>query len=74
MDATDAVRDALRTIRHWLEQAEQAALRDSPSARHYLLIRPVSLTSPPPPEAMAEITAAITALAGHGLIITADDD
>jgi hypothetical protein len=70
MDVTDDVRTALRTINDWLEQAEAGELRDLLTARAYAVIRPVSLLDPPPPENMSAITAAITVLNKHGLVIS----
>jgi hypothetical protein len=71
--ATAAVRQALLTISQWLEQAERTALRDGQLTRQYLLIRPVNLASPPSAQSMAQITAAVSTLDGHGLIVTDND-
>jgi hypothetical protein len=70
IDATGDVRDALRTINGWLEKTEAGALRDMLTPRAYAVIRPVSLTTPPSPEAMTAITAAISVLATHELVIS----
>jgi hypothetical protein len=70
MDATEDVRNALRTIADWLDKTEAGELRDMLTARAYTVIRPVSLTTPPTPEAMTAITAAISVLATHGLVIS----
>ncbi|HEX4831442.1 MAG TPA: hypothetical protein VH478_10155 [Trebonia sp.] len=69
-DAPDPVRHGLSAIGEWLHQQEAEALRRSGLIRQYLVIHPVSLSSPPPAEAMAEITAAVRTLERHGLIIT----
>jgi hypothetical protein len=70
IDATDDVRAALRTINDWLDKAEAGELRDMLTPRGYAVIRPVSLTTPPSPEDMAAITAAISVLSAHGLVIS----
>jgi hypothetical protein len=70
MQAPDDVRTALWTINDWLQQAEAGKLRDRLTARAYAIIRPVSLLDPPPPEDMMAITAAITVLNKHGLVIS----
>jgi hypothetical protein len=70
MDPTEDVRDALRTIAGWLDKAEAGELRDMLTARAHAVIRPVSLTTPPSPEDMAAITAAISVLSTHGLVIS----
>jgi hypothetical protein len=70
MDPAGDVRAALRTIAGWLDKAEAGELRDMLTPRGYAVIRPVSLTAPPSPGDMAAITAAISVLNGHGLVIS----
>ena len=70
MDPASDVRAALRTISDWLDKTEAGELHDMLTARAYTIIRPVSLTTPPTPEDMAAITAAISVLATHGLVIS----
>jgi hypothetical protein len=70
MYAPDDVRTALQAINDWLQQAEKGELRDMVTARTYAIIRPVSLIHPPGPQDMAAITAAISVLSTHGLVIS----
>ena len=70
MDPTEDVRAALRTIADWLDKTEAGELRDMLTPPAYAVIRPVSLTAPPSPEDMAAITAAISVLSTHGLVIS----
>lgn len=67
------VRRALVTISGWLAAVEEGQLREGLVARNYAVIRPVSLTSPPPAQALADITAAIGVLDAHGLVIARED-
>jgi hypothetical protein len=65
----EAVRDALWHIHECLCATEMASLREHGMTRRYLLIIPISPLNPPPPEAMAQIAAAIRTLDDHGLLI-----
>jgi hypothetical protein len=69
-DVTSDVRAALRTIAGWLDKTEAGQLGHMLTPRAYAIIRPVSLTTPPSPQDMAAITAAISVLATHGLVIS----
>jgi hypothetical protein len=66
---TDAVRGALWHIHERLCATEIASLREHGMTRRYLLIIPISPLNPPPPAALAQITAAIRTLDDHGLLI-----
>jgi hypothetical protein len=70
--ATGDVRNALRTISDWLEQAEGARLRDALLTRNYAVIKPVSLARPPSPASLADSTAAMLILQRHAMLITDD--
>jgi hypothetical protein len=70
--ATGDVRNALRTISDWLEQAEENGLREALLTRNYAVIKPVSLASPPSPASLADITAAMLVLQRHAVLITDD--
>jgi hypothetical protein len=70
--ATGAVLDALQAISDWLEQAEETGLRDALLTRNYAVIKPLSLTSPPSPATLADITAAMLVLQRHAVLITDD--
>jgi len=72
ISATDDVRNALRTISDWLEQAEEAELRSALLTRNYAVIKPVSLACPPSPASLADITAAMLVLQRHAVLITDD--
>jgi hypothetical protein len=56
---TEPVHDALASIHDRVNEIESASLRRSGRAEHYLIIRPVSPVSPPPPQIMEKITAAV---------------
>jgi hypothetical protein len=70
---TGPVRDALQSIHDRITQIEAADLRRYGLAEHYLIIRPVSPASPPPPETMARITAAVRTLADLGMLAGQND-
>lgn len=70
--ATDDVRNALRTISDWLQQAEETGLRDALLTRNYAVIKPLSLACPPSPASLADITAAMHVLQRHAVLITDD--
>jgi hypothetical protein len=72
ISATDDVRNALQAISDWLEQAEEAGLRDALLTRNYAVIKPVSLACPPSPASLADITAAMLVLQRHAVLITDD--
>ncbi len=72
IDATYAVRDALRTISDWLKAVEEGELRDALLTRNYAVIRPVSLACPPSPASLSEIRAAMQVLQRHAVLISED--
>jgi hypothetical protein len=74
MTVDPGVRDALWTITHWLDKAEEAELRERLVTRNYTVIRPVSLVTPPSAQSLADIKAAVSVLSGHALLIASDDD
>jgi hypothetical protein len=74
MTRDPGVREALVTISHWLDKAEEAELRDRLLTRNYAVIRPVSLVNPPSAQSLADIKAAIGVLNTHALLIASDDD
>jgi hypothetical protein len=67
------VTDALRAVHDQVNQAETRALRMLGLAEHYLIIRPVSLLSPPPPQVLEKITAAVRTLAELGMLAGQND-
>ena len=62
------VQDALKTIHDRINEVETADLLRYGIAEHYLIIRPVSLVSPPPPQTLEKITAAVRTLAELGML------
>ena len=77
-DAADELGTALhftRMIRLGLEAMWNAmdALPDDMAPDDGGVLRPVSLVSPPPARALADITAAIGVLDGHALVIARED-
>jgi hypothetical protein len=73
MSAEGTVRDAMENIHDRINQVEAAELRTWGLAEHYLIIRPVSLVSPPQPETLEKITAAVRTLAGLGMLAGQND-
>jgi hypothetical protein len=67
------VQDALKSIHDQINEVETADLRRYGIAEHYLIIRPVSLVSPPPPHIMEKITAAVRTLAELGMLAGQSD-
>jgi transcriptional regulator with XRE-family HTH domain len=67
--ATPPVRDALCSIRRWVNAEELRQLRTYGLSRHYVIIKPISPLAPPGPEDMKQIAAAIRTLDDLGLII-----
>ena len=67
------VRDALESIHDRINEVETADLRRYGIAEHYLIIRPVSLVSPPPPQTMEKITAAVRTLDELGMLAGQND-
>jgi hypothetical protein len=57
----------------FITQMEEAALTWFGCAEHYLIARPLSLASPPPPELMGKIGGAVRVLAECGLLVGQDD-
>jgi len=67
------VRDALETTHDQINETESAELRRLGLAEHYLIIRPVSPISPPPPQIMEKIAAAVRTLAELGMLAGQND-
>ena len=67
---TEPVHDALLSIHNRITEIETCELRRCGAAEHYLIIRPVS---PPPPEIMEKITAAVRALTELGMVVGQHD-
>jgi hypothetical protein len=70
---TGQVREALETIHKRINEIEAAGLRRWGLAEHYLIIRPLSLASPPPPQIMDKITTAVRTLADLGMLAGQND-
>jgi len=70
---TRAVHDMLRSIHDQINTAEAKELRMWGLAEHYLIIRPISPMSPPPPETMQKIAAAVRTLAELGMLAGQND-
>jgi hypothetical protein len=71
--STGPVRDALESIHDQITRAESAELRRLGLAEHYLIIRPVSPVSPPPPETLRKISTAVRTLAELGMLAGQND-
>lgn len=67
------VEDLFCQIHEHLTETETTALERSGLAEHYLIIRPISPVSPPAPDVMQEITAAIQTLKAHDMLVQAPD-
>jgi hypothetical protein len=67
------VGDALKSVHNRINEIETAGLRLWGQAEHYLIIRPISPVSPPPPEVMEKITGAVRTLAELGMIAGQND-
>jgi hypothetical protein len=72
MTATGPVRDALESIHDRINQIEDTGLRMWGLTEHYLIVRPISPVSPPPPEIVEKITAAVRTLAELGILARAE--
>ena len=70
---TEPVHDALLSIHNRITEVETGELRRCGVAEHYLIIRPVSPVSPPPPETMEKITAAVRTLTELGMVVGQHD-
>ena len=70
---TEPVHDALLSIHDRITEIETGELRRWGVAEHYLIIRPVSPVSPPPPEIMEKITAAVRTLTELGMVVGQHD-
>ena len=70
---TEPVHDALLSIHDRITEIETGELRMWGVAEHYLIIRPVSPVSPPPPEIMEKITAAVRTLTELGMVVGQHD-
>lgn len=73
LDQADLVRDALEAIHDRINEVESVGLRRYGIAEHYLIIRPVSLVSLPPPQTLEKITAAVRTLAELGMLAGQND-
>jgi hypothetical protein len=67
------VGDALKSVHDRINVIEADGLRLSGHAEHYLVIRPISPVSPPPPETMEKITGAVRTLAELGMLAGQND-
>lgn len=56
-----------------IRDAELTVLRDQGLAQEFLIIRPLSPLSPPPPETIQKISVAIRTLAELGMLVGQDD-
>jgi len=70
---TEPVHEALTSIHDRITAIETGELRLWGLAEHYLIIRPVSPISPPPPETMEKITAAVRTLTELGMVVGQHD-
>ena len=70
---TEPMHDALLSIHDRITEVETGELRRCGVAEHYLIIRPVSPVSPPPPEIMEKITAAVRTLTELGMVVGQHD-
>jgi hypothetical protein len=70
---TEPMHDALLSIHDRITEIETGELRRWGVAEHYLIIRPVSPVSPPPPEIMEKITAAVRTLTELGMVVGQHD-
>ena len=70
---TEPVHDALLSIHDRITEIETGELRMWGVPEHYLIIRPVSPVSPPPPEIMEKITAAVRTLTELGMVVGQHD-
>ena len=70
---TGPVHDLLTSIHDRINKIESAGLRTWGIAEHYLIIRPVSPVSLPPPQIMDKITAAVRTLAELGMLAQQND-
>jgi hypothetical protein len=70
---TGPVREALETIHDQINQAESADLCRFGLAEHYLIVRPISPVSPPPPEIQGRISTAVRTLAELGMLAGQND-
>ncbi len=70
---TEPVHDALAGIHDRITAIETGELRMFGLAEHYLIIRPVRPVSPPPPEILEKITAAVRTLTELGMVVEQHD-
>jgi hypothetical protein len=70
---TEPVRETLQSIHDQINAIETDGLRLWGQAEHYLIIRPISPVSPPPPEIMEKITGAVRTLAELGMLAGQND-
>ncbi len=67
------VLDGLEAVHRHLSDVEAASLRESGVAEYYMIVRPVSLVSPPPAESAQRIAEAVRTLASFGMLVGQDD-
>ena len=67
------ITEGLYAASDFITEMEEAALTQSGCAEHYLIIRPLSLASPPPPDLMGKIGGAVRVLAECGLLVGQHD-
>jgi hypothetical protein len=65
--------EVLTSIHDRINAKENDELRLLGMAEHYLIIRPVSPVSPPPPEIMEKIAAAVRTLTELGMVVGQHD-
>jgi hypothetical protein len=70
---TGPVGDALESILNRINAMETRELRIFGQAEHYLIVQPISPVSPPPPQIMEKITAAVRTLAELGMLAGQND-
>ena len=70
---TEVMHDTLMSIHDRITGIEIDALSMFGTAEHYLIIRPVSPVSPPSPEIMEKITAAVRTLIELGMVVGQHD-
>ncbi len=66
---TGPVPEALTSIHDRINEIEAPRCAPGDAREHYLIIRPISPVSPPPPQIMEKITAAVRTLAELGMLV-----
>jgi hypothetical protein len=67
--STNDLTEALSAINKWLNATDDGELRKTLLPYVFTVIRPISLITPPAPEALTAITTALSILNTHGLIL-----